>query len=524
MTKSKGVQPRPADQADRTTTDAAMTVEQYRNMAEDLRRTVVDFDYFMQRHVYILDPQAHQKLKWSHWSCHRRFIQAVQQNKYTIVLKARQLGMSWLAIAYGLWLAMYHYGSRVSVFSRREEEASELLERARFIYRNLPDYLRTEVVRANDTQLTFVEDSGLYAFPATEDAGRSQAGTLCILDEWAFHPEGEAQFAAIKPIIDSGTAKLIGISTGNGAGSFYHSVWQAASEGRNNFAPLFFGWRERPDRDDAWYELQKKDYKPHILKQEYPETPEDAFQQGIYSFFAGDYLQVRPLWNEPIRWDFLPSGLRLDPLLEVYKHPQSGRRYVIGMDVAEGESQPGAAQPDCTCINVVDAEANEQVAFLNGRWDITKQATLVDALARQYPGVVGIERNSLGIAVIKKCEELGTPGLFRETPVLRRLGELPILGKHGWHTNISTKPLMLEELEEHLRQGYYSFASKLFLQQAQVFEKYPSGQYSAPRGFRDDSVIATAISLQMRKYLSQAAYEGPRVVKRGPRIRERVAS
>lgn len=523
MTKPTGITPRrpviapPAQ-------NQGPTEEQFLAMAEDLRRTVSDFNWFMEQHVYILDPQGHQKIKWSHWPCHRRFIDAVTRNKYTIVLKARQLGFSWLAVAYALWLAMYHYGSRISVFSKREEEATKLLERARFIYRNLPDYLRTEVVKANDTEFTFVEDSGLYAFPATGDAGRSQAGTVCLLDEWAFHPEAEDQFAAIRPIVDSGEAKLIGISTANGAGNFYHSVWQAASEGRNNFKPLFFSWRERPDRDDAWYEAQKRDYKPQKLKQEYPSTPEEAFQQGIYAFFGGEYLQIRPLWNEPIRWEDLPPGLRLDPKIEVYKYPQAGRRYCIGMDVAEGESQPGAAEPDCTSITVIDAEANEEVASLDGRWDLTKQATLVDALARQYPGVVGIERNSLGIAVIKKCEELGTPGLFREQPVLRRLGEAPLLGKHGWHTNVSTKPLMLEELEEHLRQGYHTFASKLFLQQARVFEKYPSGQYSAPNGFHDDAVMAKAIAIQMRKYLSQAAREGPRVVKRGARIRDLRAS
>jgi hypothetical protein len=484
-------------------------------MAE-LARCMKDFDYWMEKYVYILDSNKKCKLKWMHWPCHRKVINTIEDNQLTIILKSRQLGISWLMVAYALWMSMYQYGTRVALFSKGEKEAGRLLDRGKYIYKYLPPFLRSDTIKANESEMEFEIDSGIYVYPATADAGRSESASLVIDDEWAFHPFAESQYTAIKPIIDAG-GKFVGLSTANGAGTFYHSTWIKAESGDNNFAPLFLGWRERPDRDDAWYEKQKKEYPIAMLHQEYPDTPEEAFIQRGTPVFDAEYLEVRARFHKPMMWEMMPDNLKLDTKIEVYQLPREGTKYTMGVDVAEGEGID-KGDPDFSCVTVID-EQNVEVLSLRGRWDVFKTAEMVHKLALEYPGVVGIERNGLGIAVIKKCEELGTPGLYRESPILQKLGEALRPGKHGWITTPSSKPMIIMQLEEHLRQGWHQVASPGFLDEARVYQNLGGGQFGAPPGFHDDRVMARAIAIEMRKHMDQAPSMGPRVIHHGAALR-----
>jgi len=485
-------------------------------VASELRKCIESFDYYMENYVYILDRQKQAKVKWHHWPCHRQFVKAVQSNKFTIILKARQLGISWMSVAYGLWLTTLHYGSTVAVFSQREEEASDLLNRAEFIYNNLPPFLQPGVKKRNETEFSFNDvESGFKAYPAKGNAGRSQSATLVICDEWAHHPEAEEQWSAMLPIINEGDAKFVGVSTANGAGNFFHSTWQAASEGENDFTPLFFSWRARPDRDEEWYERTRKNMKRELFLQEYPNTPQDAFRQTGSPFFDAEFLKITALYSTPIPFSQLPPDIQLDSSIQVFMLPKAGRKYCIGVDIAEGE--PGVTKTDATDITIVDWEANTEVLHLNGRWRVDRQGEMINALARFYtPSVVGIERNGIGVAVIKKCEDLSTPGLYRDTPLLRKPGEPERPGKYGWVTSGFNKSVMLEDLEEALRMGYHRVASQKFIDQATVFQYLGGDKYGAPRGFFDDAVMSRAIALQMRKHIRQAPVVGSRVSKRSP--------
>ncbi len=55
-----------------------------------------------------------------------------------VILKARQLGISWLCLSYALWLMLFQAPATILLFSLREEEAKELLWRLRGMYERLP--------------------------------------------------------------------------------------------------------------------------------------------------------------------------------------------------------------------------------------------------------------------------------------------------------------------------------------------------------------------------------------------------
>ena len=64
--------------------------------------------------------------------------------------------------------------------------------------------------------------------------------------------------------------RIIGLSTANGSGNFFHQLWVGSETGTNKFEPMFFPWSATEDRDDSWYESKKESMLAWQLAQEYP--------------------------------------------------------------------------------------------------------------------------------------------------------------------------------------------------------------------------------------------------------------
>ena len=133
------------------------------------------------------------------------------QSKKLVVLKARQLGISWLSLSYALWLMLFHPPATVLLFSLREEESKELLWRLRGMYARLPEWQQSKGVQlSNETR--WVLSNGSRALAFSTRAGRSYTGTLAIVDEADFVPELSQFLNGVKPTIDAG-GQLFLIST-----------------------------------------------------------------------------------------------------------------------------------------------------------------------------------------------------------------------------------------------------------------------------------------------------------------------
>src|SRR5229473_2856486 len=77
------------------------------------------------------------------WPEQRRVAGLLQANRLVVVLKARQLGLTWLVLAFALWLMLFYPIATVLLFSRRDDEAADLLAvRLRGLYDRLPAFLQ----------------------------------------------------------------------------------------------------------------------------------------------------------------------------------------------------------------------------------------------------------------------------------------------------------------------------------------------------------------------------------------------
>lgn len=215
----------------------------------------------------------------------------LHQERLIIILKARQLGISWLTCAYVLWLCVRQAGRTVLLFSQGQLEANELIHRIRTLEHHHVDRpLFPQLTTDNTAELAWDNGSRVLSLAATRRAGRSFTASLVVLDEFAFMQWGSDVLSAVKPTIDAG-GKLVVISSADGNGSPYHQFWQAAESGSNGYTPIFLPWQARPDRYPGWRDqkvIEASGDTASVLR-EYPANAIEAFTHAsglVYDVWA----------------------------------------------------------------------------------------------------------------------------------------------------------------------------------------------------------------------------------------------
>ena len=197
--------------------------------------------------------------------------------RLVIILKARQLGFSWLCCVYALWLCMFQSGKNVLFFSKGQPESDELLRRVKVLYERLPAWLREHCPLAKPPNTTLIEwanGSRIRSYPATKNAGTGEAASLVVMDEAAKIVWADDLYTNLKPTIDGG-GQIVILSSAFGVGNLFHRLWVKAASGLSSFRTLFLPWWARPGRDAAWYAKVTADSDdPAKVKQEYPRQPD----------------------------------------------------------------------------------------------------------------------------------------------------------------------------------------------------------------------------------------------------------
>jgi hypothetical protein len=376
--------------------------------------------------------------------------------------------------------------------------------------------MRKKVFKQNETEFSFIDNSipnvassSIKAFPSTEDAGRSEAASDVLCDEWAYHPFAEANFGAYKPTIDAG-GKLIGVSTANGMENFFHKTWVGAKQsardngwtpehpvGINGFVPLFLPWHLRPDRNSDWYTRQTNEYAdtPHLLAQEYPASDIDAFISSGTSYFNKERIS---LWMQACR---TPIASEYGGLIKIWKYPMPGEKYVMGMDCAEGKGL------DASGAAVYHLRTMEHVADIHGDLPPDEFAAMSVTLAEQYNGAfICPERNSVGVGIIIDIvKNHGYTNVLKYRPVQNSLkrGRSQIIEyqrneEYGWPTNQITRPIIIRDLAAAIQSGFITSPDKAFWAECLQFVNL-RGKLQAGEGAKDDRVFKHALALQAAK-------------------------
>lgn len=259
---------------------------------------------------------------------HLKYVASLLDRRQSlIILKARQLGISWLSAAYALYRAQYELAN-VLVISAREADAWDFVQKVRTLYvqSRIP---KVPIVRDTRAELWFAGAGRIIALPSTEHAGRGQTATLVIMDEAAFHPYAAQNYQALRPALGT-HGQLVVISTANGPVGWFYDMWTKAQSGMSNLVPVFIPWWARPDRqtlDGApnydWLEQVRRDQPLQTeleFKAEYPASPDEAFATSSSLVYGIDvdgipiFDHVRNVKDEPWSWEEAPVRVAgIDP-------------------------------------------------------------------------------------------------------------------------------------------------------------------------------------------------------------------
>lgn len=238
------------------------------------------------------------------WPSQAALLRDIHAERLLLILKARQLGISWLVCAYVLWLCLFHPGRLVLMFSIGQDEADELLRRVNVMYWRLPAEVRSALdplVKENTEEMAWANGSRVQSLPARKTAGSGYTASLVVLDEFAKNQWAAELYTAVKPTIDGG-GKMIIFSSAQGTGNLFHELCDKARKGLGRFVFRFLDWRARPGRDDAWYaDVAADAVQSSLMAQEYPATPDEAFSATNAERFLPSIL-----WWDACREDLPP--------------------------------------------------------------------------------------------------------------------------------------------------------------------------------------------------------------------------
>ena len=375
--------------------------------------------YFIDEYVQIFDAGKRKFIPFKLWPKQWDALELLLCNGRVTVLKARQIGLTWLCLAIVLWMLIFLPGTQVMLFSLREKEAEDLLKRLKKMYGQLHWWFKTDMEVVSTTSSHWLFDNGNEVRAFSTDSGDGYQANVLLMDESTLVPNLETLLGRVEPVVDSvpnGYLWMISRANKNDPKNIFNRTYLNGSVNINknnrrwsDWVSLFLSWDAAPWRDKEWYEAEKE-----------KRLSNDCHLDNMYSMYPNDDVEAlapstsnKRILREWVMAAFEKmdgiedaelrvSGLKSYGCLIVYYFPDKGKRYCIGVDSAEG-----LPTSNNSVVCVVDQDTGEEVALLCGK--ITPKDTANDAFVLStFYNEAGIlcERNNHGFTVLTELERL----------------------------------------------------------------------------------------------------------------------
>lgn len=435
--------------------------------------------YFMRNYAKIQHP-SRGTIPFETYPFQDDCVKAFEENRLNIVLKSRQLGLSTICAGYAAWLALFHKDKNILVIATKLPTAMNFIKKVRVILQSVPPWLLICRFEPTKQAIAFSNGSSVTAIPTSEDAGRSEALSLLIVDEAAFIRDFDTIWTGLSPTISTGGHAII-LSTPNGVGGQFYKLWTEAEAGANGFNPIKLPWDVHPEHDEEWFKKETRNLSKRDLGQEF---------LCDFTTSGETYLQVDDIAH--IRSQLMPPVEKAgeNRNVWVWSYPVQDRQYLISADVARGDAR------DYSAFHVIDVEDSEVVAEYMGKVPPDKLADLLNEWGRKYNNaLLMVEQNTFGYMTNVKLRDVhaypkmyyhdakGDPFSYQS----QNKDQLP-----GFPTNQKTRPQMLTKLEEMLREKKLKIYSDRLFSQLQAFV-WKGSRPEALKDNYDDLVMSLAI-------------------------------
>lgn len=473
----------------------------------ETRKCMEDPIYFMRKYVKIQHPHKG-TIPFDLYPFQEDTLNRFHSDRYLLILKSRQLGITTLVSAYSLWLMIFHSDKNILIISIKQEVSKEIVTKVRFANDHLPVWLKVPSIEDNRLSLRLKNGSAISATSSSGDAGRSKALSLLVLDEAAFIEQAEEIWTSAYNTLSTGGRAII-LSTPNGVGNWFHRMWVEAEKKRNDFTTLKLPWNLHPERGQKWRDEQTKQLGDKGASQE---CDCDFLSSGTNVI---DLITLN-FYEENMVKD--PIGLDYGGALLFWEHEQPNRDYIVSADVATGDAK------DYSAAHVLDIETLEQVAEYHGQPSTKEFGGLLVGLATRYnDALLIVERENVGHAVLQEIIDREYKNTFYSSSDLKvievqrqltnRYNTEEKKSKPGFATTISTRPLLISKLEAYFRERFVKIHSPRMINELKTFI-WHNGKAQAATNYNDDLVISLAIGLWVRDTALRLRQEGILITKK----------
>ena len=255
------------------------------------------------------------------------------KNKRLAIPKSRRMTASWTFIALALWDCIFHKGRYWAFLSKKELDSLELVERAEFIFKNIPETmiskdllpkLKRGEMQSSPPVLDFEDiSSKITGFPSGSNQLRQRGFSGILQDECAFWEDAESCYASSEPTIKGGGRMIMISSRAVEDGGFFKKIvfdqldstdsrfpeippakMSVPMEGvevwrnpKNEFTIVDLHYTANPaKRGEAFRDALKKTLPIRKFRQEYEKNWETYEGRPVYEDFNENYhlLHVSP--------------------------------------------------------------------------------------------------------------------------------------------------------------------------------------------------------------------------------------
>jgi len=456
--------------------------------------------YFMNNYFYIQHP-VKGRIQYRPFDYQDRLIDTYHDFRFSISLMPRQTGKTTSAAGYLLWYSMFVPDSTILVAAHKYTGAQEIMQRIRYAYEAVPDFIRAGVTSYNKGSIEFENGSRIVAQTTTETTGRGMSISLLYSDEFAYvRPTIAKEFwTSISPTLSTG-GKAIITSTPNSDEDQFALIWKEANKcideygnptalGTNGFRAYRSYWNEHPDRDEKW------------KNEEMGRIGEERFRREHGCEFL---IYDETLINASTLLDLTGQNpIEKQGQVRWYSRPKKGSTYILGLDPSLGTGGDYAA------LQVLELPSCKQVAeWQHNRTPIPGQIRVLKEVCNYIYEQIGtetdiyysLENNTLGEAALISIAEVGEEnirGIFLSEPA--RPGTARRYRK-GFTTTNKSKLAACAKLKTLIE------FKKMFLSSSNLIGELKNfvasgGSFAAKVGETDDLVMSTLLVVRMLQIL-----------------------
>jgi len=425
-----------------------------------------------------------------------RIVGELENNRFNILRKFRQAGCTTIASAYALWLAVFQRHQAIVILSKGDTEATEVLDRIKVMYEELPSYMKPGISEDNKHTLKLKNRSIIKSRPSGKQSGRSLAGSFLIIDEAAFIESIDTIWAAVYPIISTGGRAFI-LSTVNGLGNWFFETYSKAVENANSFNAIDIRWKEHPE----YFRSPGFEFIYEEMSQRTPPFSIDDWETVTKSNMP------RKQWLQEYECEFLGTGdtfvdgailshlaenidenyyTKYNNRMRVWKEPEPFYDYIIGVDTALGRDR------DYSAAQIINLYNGEVVAeFYSNKTPINDFATILNKEGMYYNTAnIVVERNTVGNHVVDLLyNDHEYENLWHDDN-----------GLPGFQVTLKNRDVILSELEEAIRTNVLKINSQRTLNELNTFVINSSGKITADKGRHDDLIMSLSLANHILKY------------------------